>query len=286
MEFLLSTRLGTSVGRVGTRTPGWTTPARGLRIRGDVDLTHHVNAGAAARAASGEAVVVDLSAAHAWGTVLPSGFSMDAHGQACAIARPQGQCQPKATGVRGRRLLLPDDHVTTLGGMRITTPERTWADCAAFMGWTDTVAMGDHLLRSGLASLESMGRMVAWCRGRRGVVNLRRALAVLDPGSESAGESWTRARLLDAGIPRPVCNPVVELVGRTCRLDMAWLAERVAVEYDGEEYHDDQHAAHDARRRTELADAGWIVVVVRKEDFAHFDDVIDAVRSALAGRAL
>jgi hypothetical protein len=47
---------------------------------------------------------------------------------------------------------------------------------------------------------------------------------------------------------------------------MGWRRERVAVEYDGAEFHSDPaHLEHDERRRAELADEhGWRVVGVGK----------------------
>ena len=52
------------------------------------------------------------------------------------------------------------------------------------------------------------------------------------------------------------------------RLDLAYPARRVAVEYDGEEFHAEAHRAHDERRRQLLHEAGWTVIVVRRGDFS------------------
>lgn len=229
------------------------------------------------------AVACDLTAAHMWSVTLPSGFGIDIDAQACAIATVRDGSRHRATGIRGRRLELPAAHLTTLDGVTITTPARTWLDCAALVSITDVVAMGDAILRARLATDRQLEEMVLWGRGRRGVRAARLALPILDGDAESPGESWVRGLLMLADIPRPVCNLPITVAGWPFRLDMAWKEKRVAVEYDGAEYHGPEHQARDQWRRDLLAAAGWTVIVVRKEDFAHFERIIQTVRAALIG---
>lgn len=267
--------------RIPIGESGWTTPARGVRLRGELPLTHEVVTTGALAASDRPAVACDLTAAYLWSMVVPSGFGLDAHAQACALATVRDGSRHRASGVRGRRLELPPGHVTELNGLAVTTPARTWLDCSAMVGWRDVIAMGDALLRDCLAELHDLERMVIWGRGRRGVRNARAALPVLDGRSESPGESWTRAILAKGRMPRPECNLEVIIDGLTFRLDLGWREARVAVEYDGEEYHGPDRAQHDAWRRGLLADADWTVIVVRKADLARADDLIRAVRTAL-----
>ena len=286
MDFIISTDAGTEDhGRIGTSEPGWTTPARGLRVPGDVSLDHRLIAGAAIRASQRLAVACDLTAAHFWSLVVPSGFGLDVDAQACAIATVRDGSRHRAGGVRGRRLELPDDHVTTLDGILLTTPARTWLDCAALVRFADVVAMGDALLRHELATRPDLAAMLRWGRGRRGIRFARWAFEILDPAAESPGESWVRAGLVRAKVPAPVCNHSVEIAGFSFRLDMAWPQAKVAVEYDGVEYHGPDRASRDAWRRRLLQQAGWIVIVVRKEDLRDLGSVALAVRKALSTRA-
>ena len=103
-------------------------------------------------------------------------------------------------------------------------------------------------------------------RGRPGPVSRddRRATHRV-PG----GESRTRLRLVDAaGFPRPEAQIAVPDDGsaRHYRLDMGWRGRRVAVEYDGEEFHEAPHQRrHDKRRRDDLRRRfGWTVLGVGK----------------------
>jgi hypothetical protein len=281
MDILRSHQAGTAVGRIGVRDDNWTTPLQGVRVRGDVPVTHRLLAEAAVMVSGRVAVACDLTAAHLWSLALPCGFGMEVDAQACAVATYRDGSRHRSAGIRGRRLELPLAHLTVLRGVPITVPARTWIDCAPLVSYTDVVAMGDAILRSGLASLPQMSELVTWGRGRRGIRTARRALPVLDAGAESPPESWVRALLMEDGIPRPMCNVEVAADGWAFRLDLSWPDRMVAVEYDGEEHHGADQAGRDRWRRELLTQAGWTVIVVRKADFANFGAVVAAVRTAL-----
>ena len=86
---------------------------------------------------------------------------------------------------------------------------------------------------------------------RRGVVQLRELAALVDPRAESQGESWTRIEMHDQGLPRPEVNWWVYDHGvPKYRLDLAYPHAKVAIEYDGEEFHTSQEDKQaDAERR-------------------------------------
>jgi hypothetical protein len=286
MDLIRSHQNGTSAGiRIRVTDPEWTTLARGVRVHGKPPLTHRLLTAGALHAANRTAVACDLTAAHWWSMVVPSGFGLDVDAQACAIATMRDGNRLRAAGVRGRRLELPVEHITLIDGFAITTPARTWMDCAALVSWRDIVAMGDGLLRSRLATPSELSRMVAWGRGRRGIKAARAALPVLDAASESPGESWVRALLARSRLPRPICNLSVTVDGWTFRLDLGWPDQRVAVEYDGEEFHGPKYTARDAWRREKLREAGWIILVVRKDDLADGARLIRRLTEHLSARA-
>ena len=69
------------------------------------------------------------------------------------------------------------------------------------------------------------------------------------------------------------------------RLDVAYPQWKIALEYNGEEFHDSPEArAADEKRVQALRAAGWIVIVVTKDDFRRavngrwLLDVADAIR--------
>jgi hypothetical protein len=139
---------------------------------------------------------------------------------------------------------------------------------------------------------EQLGRELVRYFRRRGVVQARRLVPLADPRAESAGESWTRTEMVDHGLPVPDLQVWVDVAGvPTFRLDMAYPRHKVAVEYDGREFHEGaDHEQRDRARRAWLRDHGWTVVVVTKDMFTA--EAIDAwtqeIRDALqrsAGRS-
>ena len=71
----------------------------------------------------------------------------------------------------------------------------------------------------------------------------------------------------------------------TYRLDLAYPKAKIAIEYDGEEFHSSAEArAADEMRRAFLRSAGWVVIVVGKHSFADeaLEQWIGVLREALA----
>lgn len=166
----------------------------------------------------------------------------------------------------GKRQLAPED-ICVVDGIRVTTPVRTACDLACQRGRSTGLAVLDAFRRKFGLTSDDFDPLVRRFVGRRGVVQLRELLHYADPRSESAGESWTRMAIIDAGLPTPTLQYEV-VAGERYRLDLAYPRLKIAVEYDGEEFHSsDSQRDADLRRRQVLRDAGWIVIVVRKDDF-------------------
>ncbi len=81
-------------------------------------------------------------------------------------------------------------------------------------------------------------------------------------------ESEARLAMIDGGLPTPELQyEVVDGNGELRRLDFAWPGQRVAVEYDGMDWHSGPEAMkRDRRRRAALADIGWTVIAIVFED--------------------
>lgn len=100
--------------------------------------------------------------------------------------------------------------------------------------------------------------------------------------SESGLELVVLDALLDAGLPAPVRQHWVEANGRRYRIDLAYLAERVAIEVDGRQHEEPDVAASDAVRTKDLRRAGWIVLRIRSAHMAtDLPVVIRQLRSTL-----
>ena len=257
-------------------------PTRGTRCRADADDPELARASGVLLACRSHAVLCDVSAARHWGLPLPPWIVFDDRARLMSVAAPRGENRAQRANVRGRRLTLPADQLTCHSGLNLTNPARTWLDCAEQMPIAYLVAMGDAALRRRLVSTDELSAMVAWARRRRGVLNARRALPVLDPRAESPGESLARAHLVLAALPRPHCNLDIFDDGQwLARADMAWPDARLIVEYDGAWHLDEKRRRSDAARRNLLQAAGWRVIVLTADDLKRPWLMVNAVRAAL-----
>lgn len=152
------------------------------------------------------------------------------------------------------------------------------------------VVAGDaalHAARCSAADLQDSARRLR--RGLRGTAWLRRALASLDPASESPGESRTRLVLGALGLPVEsqvaLSDERGELVGRVDFL----VAGRVVVEFDGAVKYRGQGGPEvlvaEKRREDRLRELGYEVVRVTWDELAHPERIHARVRAALLRRA-
>jgi hypothetical protein len=184
----------------------------------------------------------------------------------------------------GERDLKPED-IMSVDGVRVTTPLRTCMDLGSKLSRRNALACMDAFMRLHRISRGDLGTALPRFSGRRGVVQLRDLIRLADPRAESSGESWTRLAIIDAGLPAPVPQVWVTFGGRKLfRLDLAYAKAKVAVEYDGEEFHTSpERRRADQMRRKWLRDHGWTVIVVRKSDFTpeRLDVWLGQLRDAL-----
>jgi len=261
---------------------------RGVFVRADVADTIETRCQAARLVVSSHSVVCDRTAAWLHGVdvldfheteILPpvETYVLRWH----APARRSG-CDG------GTRDLAPCD-VMTLGGLRVTTPLRTALDLGCKLSPRRGLAAIDALMRACGVTRADLDRELPRYRRRRGVVRLRRLVSLADPRSESSGESWVRWDISAAGFPPPEPQCWVDVAGvPTYRLDLAYPRHRVAIEYDGEEFHTaDDHRERDKKRRKWLHDHGWIVIVVDRSSFTNraVDAWLQEIRAALASRS-
>ena len=153
--------------------------------------------------------------------------------------------------------------------MKVTTPLRTAMDLGCKLSRREALAAMDALARAYGLTRADMVRLLPRYFRRRGVVQLRGLIPLVDGRSESSGESWTRLEIDDHGLPAPTPQHWVNVDGvPTYRLDLAYPHARIAVEYDGEEFHSSPEARErDRIRRQWLRDQGWTVIVVDKTSF-------------------
>lgn len=188
-------------------------------------------------------------------------------------------------GLLTRAEPVSEDEICLLAGTPATTPERTALDLACWYPLTRAVAAIDALARATELKVADVELLAARCGGRRGIVQARRVLGLIDAGAQSPKESWLRTILIDGGLPRPQTQiPVYDEWGKpVAYLDMGWEDVKIAVEYDGDHHRTlRSQYSYDIRRLEMLQRKGWIVIRVTAEDSAA--DVLRRVRDALARR--
>lgn len=167
--------------------------------------------------------------------------------------------------------VLPPDDVVQVENFRVTSLPRTVLDLACALRPLNAVPIGDAALRAGMTA-ESLHQQLARAHHRHGIARARRTASLLDPRSESPGESMSRVVFADSHVPMP--TPQLEVfdewrrfVGRS---DFGWEEERTLGEFDGKKKYgrlllkpgqSPEDALFDEKRREDrLRDLGWQVV--------------------------
>lgn len=186
----------------------------------------------------------------------------------CCVVPAGTATPPRRPGVRAFAATLPPGDVVQHLGVPVTSPERTVLDLARYLPAYLGLATADAFAHRRLVDLDQLRARVEQFQGGRWIDRARRVLALADARAESFGESWLRLRIIEAGFPCP--EPQVWIVDAdgvgVYRLDLGWEELRIAVEYDGEEYHSgDDDRQHDEQRREDLAKRfDWEVLGVGK----------------------
>jgi len=271
---------GVSRGR--TRARDLRSPFHGVRVpAGEISLV------AACRARlkplRDDAVISHITAARLHSLPLPL---LLARAQIIHVSVPAGRRAPVGRTTVGHQVVLTPADCQFRHGIPCTTPERTFCDLAAMLDVAQLVAVGDHLVHHGIVGRGALADAVNAYPGRRGRANLRRALDLLDEGSESPKESELRVLLIEAGFTRPVANRVVrDEHGRfVARVDLSYPDLKIAIEYEGDHHREKIPWRADLARRRRLEALGWIYLPVTQADLERPEDLFSDLRSAISRR--
>ena len=184
------------------------------------------------------------------------------------------------------RFLFAEEDVRVLAGVRVSAPCRMFVELARYLNLVELVVLGDWLVQHRHTNVPALRhycrRSTEQCADRAA-----RAAAYVRSGSESPRESRLRLLLALAGLPSITTNLVVVVGSSEFRLDLAFTAVKVAVEYDGRHHDDPEQREADARRRQLLEAQGWVFVVVAKDQlYADPGGVIAQVVAALRARGM
>ena len=155
-----------------------------------------------------------------------------------------------------------------VGERPATSPAWTAVEVARSLRRPRVLATLDAALRKGSCSRPDLWRAASQQAGRRGIVVVRDLIALADGLAESPMESEARLAMIDGGLPIPELQyKIVDGNGEPRRVDFAWPGQRVAVEYDGVDWHSGADAMRrDRKRAAALLDVGWVVIAIVFED--------------------
>lgn len=200
---------------------------RGVYVRGDVEVTDEVRARAALLVAGAGSYASHHTAALLWGGVVPD--VPDLH-----VTSPGARS--KRVGIIGHRAKR-GQAVTTLHGIRLTTPEQSFRDLAQVLDLVELVVLGDSLVKKKRCTPEDLVAMAAAAKGP-GAAACRAAAAFVRKGVDSPMESRLRMLIVLGGLPEPtVDHRIYDRRGDLVfRFDLAYLGYGLIIEYDGRQH--------------------------------------------------
>jgi hypothetical protein len=243
---------------------GWTSPVRGAVVV--AQARDPVRAAARAAALTTPSAVVcgpTAAALHGLTAVPAERFRDLVH-----LVLPRGHTCTQRRGIALRWSNLLPKEIVDLGGIPVTSLERTIADLVLRANREDAVSLLDAALNTGTIRSEEVAAIRLMTRGRPGCQRAVDWFSQVDGRAESPLESRVRLVLADAGRRPEELQWVVHSEGATvARLDMAWPSRRLALEADGVAPHELPSALfRDRERQNALVALGWSVYRVTWTD--------------------
>jgi hypothetical protein len=206
------------------------------------------------------------------------------------VSVPHGRSARNPLATVHRADLDPRD-VTLRAGVPVTRIPRTLLDLATILRPKALERVVDTALsekRVSLRGVEAAIERAPAGLGRKGVTPLREALKAwtdpIKPGS--AAEARLIRQIGSWGLPDPARQHVVcSLDGVPfARLDLAWPAQLVGLEYDGVKHHNPRHIERDEGRQAALEALGWHVMHADRCDLGAGDGRLRGRLGALLRR--
>jgi very-short-patch-repair endonuclease len=157
-----------------------------------------------------------------------------------------------------RERLFPGE-IAQVSALKVTSPVRTAYDLARRGDLVERVVAVDRLANVHRFSPDLLLHFIARYHGSRGNGLIPLVLANADRRACSPMETRIRMLIVQAGLPRPQVQRVVQ-DETTCTavwLDLAWPDRMIGVEYEGESHTEPEQVLRDVGRYTGLVDKGW-----------------------------
>jgi hypothetical protein len=178
---------------------------------------------------------------------------------------------------------IAPDELTYIDDLPVTSAARTALDIARHLPRDIAVAHLDALAAATGVTFDDVIELAHRYRGARGVRRARVALALMDAGAQSPGETRLRLLLIDDGLPAPRTQIRVSDGLSEAFIDMGYDEPKVGLDYEGFHHSEDRGQYVYDIGRAELIDReGWLDMRVVKEHSRRF--ILHRVRGAFALR--
>ncbi|ROZ88890.1 DUF559 domain-containing protein [Gordonia sp. OPL2] len=182
---------------------------------------------------------------------------------AVELFRPPGSGNRPGRGREVHRADLTPSDVVHIDGIAVTSVMRTAFDLGRMA--PDWRALGhlDDLHAATQFALDDLLAYASRFDGYRGIRRLRALIPLIDGRAESPPEGWVRLLMHRGDLPTPDLQ--VEVFDGDdiafARIDLAYEHLKIAIEYDGEDFHSSpEQRAHDEQRDARLRALGWIII--------------------------
>ena len=205
------------------------------------------------------------------------------------ITSRDGGRRGRRNGIHTYANAMPDEHIVSKYGLRVTTPARTVLDLARTLSFGAGVVAADSALHQELTTVAELLYVVEPYRQRRGGHRSHRVVMFADGLAESPLESLARVVFDAGGLPPPELQARItaandDFIGRA---DFLWRKYKLIVEVDGEAKYDidPRRARAELLREKALRRAGYEVLHFSwAEITTQPEQVIAAIWAALRAR--
>jgi very-short-patch-repair endonuclease len=186
--------------------------------------------------------------------------------------------QRSRPGLLVHRTSLHPGEITEVKGLEVTSPLRTAYDLARRGDLVERVVAVDRLANVHRFDPDLLLNFSVRYSGVRGNELVPCVLAYADRRAESPMETRLRMLIVQAGLPKPQVQWVVqdEHSRTAVWLDLAWPELMIGVEYEGEGHTEPDQVLRDVGRYTELVDKGWRIYRYTKLEILRRQDLIVA----------
>lgn len=190
----------------------------------------------------------------------------------------------RSAGIIFHAAELPEEHLTKIYNLLVTTVARTVVDLARTLQFTDAVVVADSALHQEKTTKAELERIIAACVRWPGVKQARRVVEFADERAESPFESVARVVFDQFGLDPPELQATVLTPNSSFRVDFLWREYKVIAESDGLlKYNERKDLIKQFERDRCLRDAGYKVVHFTWEELFKTPEVV--IRRILAAIA-